>query len=715
MTNPVEEKETSGTASSGSSNEEPNIRSQDAFTERDLEKLLKEQDNFIRRLLRAGQQIATVYIDQRSGGVFFNGNTQVGGDVIGGSQSKHGYYAETKVGYKGFVNELLVNTLNKISSVYVCPPNYAAAKEILETRHVLIIHGPARRGKYATALYLLLGIHNNAVGELDPLSDLTILDFSDKGKQGYVINNISNEKLERTSVFHLDRLSRQLQDCGAHLIITVDDQIAIPQGLEKYRLYWNELPDRTELLERHLKWYAPDPDVYQRAVALSDFEDVKSVFSQASLPGEIDQLASLLVDTAIGKLSLSEALNRFKGRLYQHVAAWFDNHPSIDDRALLLSVAVYNGASRQIISNAERQLLSLLSKVGESSPSTNLFGSSYSQRVNRVEATIKSGVEETKFGQNPVEVVEFNNPVMQPVVLRYVWNEFDHLREIIVRWLRESVIGTPPDMQVRAAVAVGELARYDFNYLYQETLHPWSMHSDPTIRGLAALALGIPAWDSDKSSLVLSLLRHWSNINDWRLCWTAAAACGGLVGRRFLDPALQNLRDIAQKGELRLLAILSQSMTNLFDVGEAIPEYRLKIVDTLLTWTAKPTTILGVTGLFVFLYIAETSRITALPEGDKWPFLLWIICEDDILAKNICELWRRSLNLRATRPIALSVIRNWLKVVDEDTRLYKGIAWLLTTIVHQGSERESERIKHLLRSLHERSLSSTATRILNTL
>jgi hypothetical protein len=157
-------------------------------------------------------------------------------------------------------------------------------------------------------------------------------------------------------------------------------------------------------------------------------------------------------------------------------------------------------------------------------------------------------------------------------------------------------------------------------------------------------------------------------------------------------------------------------MVNLFKVGEIVPEYRKKVLDALAEWTEKSKNILGITGLFVFLYLADTARINADPEGDSWPILLWLIRRDESLTHQTCELWRRALNLKVTRSTALSTLHRWLKMVDKDSRLYENLAWLFQAIAHRETEREGDRLRHFLRGLREQpEVTLTATKILETL
>jgi hypothetical protein len=194
------------------------------------------------------------------------------------------------------------------------------------------------------------------------------------------------------------------------------------------------------------------------------------------------------------------------------------------------------------------------------------------------------------------------------------------------------------------------------------------------------------------------LLHHWSTLrNNWRLCWTAAAAYGGLVGLRFPDTALRDFHAIAQAEDLRLFRALSRSVANLFESGRLVPDYYLKVLDALVAWTADPRArIVTLTGLLIFLELALEARVEAEPEGGTWPTLLWLAREDEAYRDRVTSLWRRALNTKSARKPALEALHQWLLTVDDDTRLYLPIEQVIVTLTTQGTEREKERLRFYL-------------------
>jgi hypothetical protein len=490
------------------------------------------------------------------------------------------------------------------------------------------------------------------------------------------------------------------------------------EALSGHLVTWAALPDATKLLEKHLSSYLAEKDVLARARDMGQTGEVQNLLQTHLLPGEVDRLAELLAEAARGVLELSEALARFEARARQQVDAWFESHTGLEERTFMLSLAVFSGASYQAVVEADERLESL---VKSRPPDDDLpvvdsvFSDRRSHRLRETCAHIVQGYEEAEFGRSPVELVALDNPTFQPAVLQHVWHEYDRLRRFLVEWLRDFGLHPGFDMRSRAAAAVGELSKFDFGYVRREVLLPWANHQNSRARAASALALGIPAWEGEFAPQVLGLLHHWSTLrNNWRLSWTAAAAYGGLVGLRFPDMALRDLYSIAETGDLRLLGVLSRSVANLFQAGRMAPDYYLRVLEALVAWTAnskvKTVTLIG---LFIFLELARVAKVEADPEGRKWPTLLWLV-PDDAYRDGVISLWKRALNTRSSRGLALEMLHQWLRAVDDDTRLYDSVEQIIISLATQGTDRERERLCFYLDrwASHPGQQSESAARIL---
>lgn len=398
-------------------------------------------------------------------------------------------------------------------------------------------------------------------------------------------------------------------------------------------------------------------------------------------------------------------------------AIWRDDSQPIENRTLLLSVAVFNGASLQTVTDAQKRLQEMIFENDlERKSKTSLFESPLHKRLTDIGASIKDGDEDTQYGRVRTKIVELNDSSLPPIIIKHYWDEykFDAFHELLVRWFRDAADNTPFQMRVRVAVAVGELMKSDFRPIETDILSKWATSPNPTTRTSAAIAITIPAFDDEWTPQVLKLLHYWSTVNNWRFCWTATATYAGPLGLKFPTEALKDLKHIAETGDLRLIGVLTQSMSNLFDEGESSKDLYEKVLDSLVDWTDKSKEVQGTIGLFVFLNIARNSRIKADPEGDDWYTLLWLLQKrDKYPSKQILSLWRRALNFKQSRVDAIKTLNEWVKAVDKDARLYEPLEWLISEIVLSGEPRESERIRHYLLKMEEQTETSvTAEKLL---
>jgi hypothetical protein len=695
----------------------------------DLIKEVKDADvvSTLAELLR-GHRIASVFIDARSGIQFEGeGSIHIQGDVVGGDQTGLDYeITDSKPRHKSFTiptTRVLSKDLEKNRSVFVKPPSYERAYKVLEEGRLLIIWGKARIGKWYLSLHLLSEFHDDQIFEIDPTIKMDELKINElRPNLGYIIRNISPDNAGQINAFFLTHLRDRLRELHSHLIITVDSHVILPKETCGHCLVnIQELPELTQLLEKYLLLYLTDSDTISQALELCQNEAIRQYLGANPLPGEVERLAELLAKVTRGDLDINDALARLEVRALQYVESWFENHIELEERTFMISLAVFNGASYQVVIEADDHLLSLIkpSITKKESIATDSVFNTRSQRINELNARLVEGYEQTEFGMSTIEFIEFNNPSLQSATLHYIWNEYDRLRKPLLDWLLD--LGNHPnfDIRSRAAAAIGKLSIYNFGDIRSKVIIPWANHKDRKTREAAALALGIPVWEGELAPQVLGLLHHWSSLrNNVRLNWTACAAYGGLVGLRFPDIALNDLYTVANHEGFTLFNALNRSIISLFHAGRIVSDYYYKTLEALRDWTEdRREENVALMGCLIFLQLASKSKVEADPYGDTWPTLLWLAAETKFFQDTIVSLWRRSLNTKRTRKYALETLNNWLQIVDGDNRLLPAIKELISEMAIRGSDRERERLHFYLNrwaSLQEDGAESART-ILDTL
>src|SRR6266536_1611103 len=287
--------------------------------------IIEQQDEDDERFVtsrRQSREAFSVYIDARSGGSYFAGKTHVGHDVIGRDQQTAG--TTSRQDRNAMAGQVAEEHLRKVRKVYQPTSEYGEARRVLDSKHVVVLHGRQHSGKWTTALHLLAASDSSGIAEINP--DIYLDDLV-----GFVFN----------------RLSDVLEERSSYLVLTVDTRVSLSKdAVAGYLITWSELPDRATLLERHLAWYLSAAKADTDGRGLADSAAVRELLETHLLPGEIDRLAELLAQAARGEISHEEALQRFDVRAQQEVGEWFAKHDDLADWAFMIAAAIDRKSTR---------------------------------------------------------------------------------------------------------------------------------------------------------------------------------------------------------------------------------------------------------------------------------------------------------------------------------------------------------------------------------
>lgn len=221
------------------------------------------------------------------------------------------------------IKSVLPQELETIGLLYVPPPTYQQAKELIVEKHLLILYGPAEHGKYTTALQLLSVLHGQKCFEM--VSDLNWahLDATEvKPNTGYLIDNLPVDNANKLTSFMLRRLSRIFGDVDSHLIITLDSRVPLSTySVRDYLCVWDQVPDRAQVLQKHLNWSLPNPEQRQKALALCQREEVRQILATKPLLADIARLAELLIKVVCREdFDVRQALDEYQANAAQRGA-----------------------------------------------------------------------------------------------------------------------------------------------------------------------------------------------------------------------------------------------------------------------------------------------------------------------------------------------------------------------------------------------------------
>ena len=554
---------------------------------------------------RDEHDVSIVYIDRRTQTIYGAGAQGI---------PRHGPIV-TRIGDVG-VTALPAGEVVAVQATFTAPTGYDAAQAILREHGVLLLYGPPGSGKRSAAIKLLAAL-TTGMGERLPIyelnPDLRLADLDADtipANTPLLLETPDSAALTGMTPFGWKKLVAKLaspqHDNG--LVITLE---RLPEGfpadwrklVSPWQLAWPG--DRTavqwNILQRHLSYRAAqEPNgvaaIDQHIAAWQQHPGLSALIAQRLTPTQIVSLAELLLPVLTDSCDVEAALARYEGHVGEAVQNWFErgNH-SLDLKTLLVAAAVYNEALADEVESAAADLLQLLAPAGAKQEPAGFAdpfqsASTRSTRFQQVGAGLVTvPIAGMHYGSTSGQVLRLNNAAWQKAVLGYIWTELSPLREPLLAWLERGVVHGNGRQRVRAAAAIGALARLNFALIEERVLRQWANSSNPDLRRAAGQVLGITIWDEQHSAASLGLLRYWAASDNWRYRWTATAACGGLAGQRYPQQTLDTLERIAAVciEQPQLLQPAAQALINLFLAAGNSPEQRATLLHTLRRWSER--------------------------------------------------------------------------------------------------------------------------------
>lgn len=506
--------------------------------------------------------------------------------------------------------------LERAAATYVGSPLFEEGQRILRPHGILFLHGPHGTGKRATALRLLSGIvFTDAAGgiyELNPnlrLSDLRPDELPEQ--TALLLECADSSALEGLTRFNLDALCTALDPTGRNTaLVVVTERLppGFPQDYRHLTLAWHlpwAGPDVTfqhEVLSRHVRFLAfHDPDYAEVIVpglrTLMDNASAKQLLKEELSPGQLADLAGVLVPALRGEISIDQAVAGLAQRAYSDVETWFHGNHPCETENLLIAAAVFSGAPYNDVRSAAQTLETYLQPTADESAGekparpTSRFAGRENRRaqLEAIQARPVSAVRRTHYGEILDDAIELKNPAWQEAVLRFLWEDPEFGGRVLA-WLK--AYGGHPihHLRTRAAAAIGALARISFSTIEAEVLRPWATSRDENNRRSAGQVLGITIWDEVLSAPSSRLLHHWASQPDqphWQ--WTAAAAYAGLAGPRYPEQTLADLKLVGRNslGMPGLLEPYFRALLAFYATAQDLPERRLALLEELAAWSAE--------------------------------------------------------------------------------------------------------------------------------
>lgn len=628
-----------------------------------------------------------INIHIREGGVDINAPTQAGGDIVGGDVIKRAAASYSYRVESGVSGQLYISEIEKAVDVYVKTPSHQRAYSILSKKHLLILSGDTGLGKRSAAICLLQSFHREMVFEIAPTFEKRLKEFGCQFRQGYLWDSPPAEKITTLSRYDLDEISRSHQTQESHLVITLTKGVRLtPEAAQEYLLEWEACPDGSAVLDKHLSWHLKNEseEIQNAAADLRKRQEIKALAEdKARRPAQSGRLAELLVQVARGELTIEELLAAFAGINRQDVQTWFEQHPQLHQHLQMIALAVLHGSSFQRIIAASKDLRAyltaeeLLGADGAAAPSAEAeLTTGVRQWLSEFEAKIIVREISAEYGRSTVEGIIFKNPQFQSAVLAYAWQDLQHWRTPLLKWLVEMGSSDGLEYRIAAAAALSDLSQYHaFDDVLREAVSFWAKADDPSQRRLAAFILMLQAQEKNLSTQVLGLLHHWAKNRSWRLQWTAATAYGTELGLKYPELAVRDLHDIFRSHNLILHIAVLSTLRYLFECGRQQPELFMMVLQTLETW-ARDQRLIKQNVFYIFWELLR-SRVEV--EGNSWPTILRLAMKDETKTyeRKLCSLFSAALTDKEIRGLLLEDLQNWLAVADQDPEMYRLVGRVL--------------------------------------
>jgi hypothetical protein len=303
------------------------------------------------------------------------------------------------------------------------------------------------------------------------------------------------------------------------------------------------------------------------------------------------------------------------------IKAWFLERLTFDEQALLVTVALFSGLTRQELMTlygdvkdrlrlpvapaaeppqaskpsaqpptdaiptvrlsislegmAQMEPPSAPPSTVEAQPKPKPAFDDESQLLDMAGLTTVDGQRNTEHGLSRVRLLDFRHPDYRSKVVHLLIESFPRTLDRLLPYLRQ--LGTDSRAVVRQRVAelAGELAcELDFVQVKEALLLPWALDDDEDANFSAAIALDRILQVGCCESDIKALLKHWISVSNFNLNWTGLASLV-LVGSHWPEETLTLIERVFREDDLTLLVLALAAIQKLCDDGPAGP---------VLTW-----------------------------------------------------------------------------------------------------------------------------------
>ncbi|TCC26895.1 hypothetical protein [Kribbella speibonae] len=530
------------------------------------------------------------------------------------------------------------------------------------TRHdlpLVVLSGPRSTGRRTAALNLLAG---GPVSEcLTDWGSVPRADLLPREPGGRYLLDLTDEPADvpeqfgRTLAGYGNELARQ----EARMVILVTDRLwrACRPHAQSITVDF-DVPDPERVLaahlsgsESHTNWLAANQQL--RAT-------VSDLLANAPMPGRAAELAAIILRQNVHEETASKAIrdefHHWDGylaeKLSEHASSKSGEDPpakaakvgAARSRALLISVAVLDGAPIEVVLDASEELLKRLRSAPE--PSEILIGPELGDLIQDIDAE--------RIGDTLTITRRY--PGLDQAVLSRIWRERPRLRQPIRSWLEVITAerGAAANELARVADVLTSLATQLGSLEVLDILQTWvnggARHRQVGITVLEQLSVS-----PEVGAVVRRRLYDWARGKaDVQLLTGVAEVCAGMLGRQSPAAALSRLRLLLGHERQTVRNAAARALRAL----AAQDNVRPHVIAAVTDWFTRQDPAAGQLG---WLALVD-------PGDDLSPVaVLGAVTADPELQATVRQAWSAMIADTETRASAIEVVRRWLACADRGT------------------------------------------------
>lgn len=415
-----------------------------------------------------------------------------------------------------------------IKSVYVHHGNYQALLDTIAGRTLTIIYSDKGLGKYSSALYALDYIGFKQIYHIKPNSfDFNKLKSYPFGNgKGYIFDNVVPDGNSLTLEF-LKNLEESLKNKSIKVIIIVDKDSysALNDHFGSYCLRLQPIESPRIMLENHIKYFTKNAQKNHSVIndkhksnQLSNIASKVKCDVLQSSPHKVRNISKIIIEGIIEnqeEVSILKTIEEFVNGIQQN----YEQINDIEERLFYVTLACFNNCPYNIILDAYNSLKEHLQENLSESDKQALINNVYintprSKRLERLNAKLITRLEAREYSQKEnIEYLSFIYPNYAEGLVEYIWNEYEHWRTPLMKWLFQMVaLDKRGNYSEGVSKTISFIAKHDFSEVINcIKIHCCRQNSNVLLR-FGALILYKCCEFGDIQSKSLQLVHHWATL-----------------------------------------------------------------------------------------------------------------------------------------------------------------------------------------------------------